>query len=121
MRRVAMRFAVSSWRKTRNRLLAHHRAVGPLATASPGPDRVVFVEVLRAIPVKQRQAMVLRYIADLSVAEIAVEMGVAEGTVKSWLSRGRDKLSAQLLDTPAQTSGRGSGRTSGRTSGRGGA
>jgi RNA polymerase sigma-70 factor (ECF subfamily) len=40
--------------------------------------------------------MVLRYLADLSIAEIADREGVAEGTVKSWLHRGRAALAAQL-------------------------
>jgi RNA polymerase sigma-70 factor (ECF subfamily) len=34
--------------------------------------------------------------AQLPVAEIAAQEGVAEGTVKSWLSRGRAALAAQL-------------------------
>ena len=40
--------------------------------------------------------MVLRYLADLTVAEIADREGVAEGTVKSWLHRGRAAMAAQL-------------------------
>lgn len=41
----------------------------------------------------------LHYMAQLSVAEIAVQEDVAEGTVKSWLSRGRSALAAQLVET----------------------
>jgi len=41
---------------------------------------------------------VLFHVADLSIAEIADQEGVAPGTVKSWLHRGRAALAAQLSD-----------------------
>ena len=40
-------------------------------------------------------------VTDLGIAQIAAETGVAEGTVKSRLSRGRARL-ADLLDDGAQ-------------------
>jgi RNA polymerase sigma-70 factor (ECF subfamily) len=46
--------------------------------------------------------VVLHYLADLSIAEIADREGVAEGTVKSWLHRGRAALAAQLGADPAE-------------------
>lgn len=97
VRTVAMRVAVSSWRKARNRLLAHRRdqALDPMA-GSPEPDRVMLVRALQKIPAKQRQALVLHFIADLPVREVAAEMNAAEGTVKSWLSRGRAALKTEL-------------------------
>lgn len=98
VRTVASRQAVSSWRKTRNRMLAHRRNGPSEDLGAPDPDHVTLVEALRRLPVKQRQAIVLRYIVDLSVAEVAREMSAAEGTVKSWLSRGRQSLSAALTD-----------------------
>ena len=39
----------------------------------------------------------LHHLADLGVAEIAAELGIPEGTVKSRLSRARARL-AELLD-----------------------
>jgi RNA polymerase sigma-70 factor (ECF subfamily) len=99
VRTVATRTAVSSWRKARNRLLAHRRTHEPADLAPPGPDHVVLIAALRHVPEKQRQAVVLMYFADLSVADIALEMRTAEGTVKSWLSRGRQALLANLGPT----------------------
>jgi len=64
-----------------------------------GPDHVALVEALRQVPADQRRAMVLHYLVDLPVAEVAHEMGVAVGTVKSWLHRGRTALAARLTDT----------------------
>ena len=43
--------------------------------------------------------MVLHYLADMSVADIARECGVAEGTVKSWLHRGRAELGKYLAES----------------------
>jgi RNA polymerase sigma-70 factor (ECF subfamily) len=105
VRTVAARTAVSSWRKTRNRLLAHGRAREPVDIAAPSPDHVVLIDALRKVPQKQRQALVLLYFADLSVAEIALEMRAAEGTVKSWLSRGRQALLVDLGRTSSMTGG----------------
>ena len=98
VRTVATRTAVSGWRKARNRLTAHRRAQEPDAYLHLGPDHVALVEALRTVPSNLRQAVVLFYIADLSVAEIAAEMGAAEGTVKSWLSRARQMLRVRLDD-----------------------
>lgn len=48
---------------------------------------------LAALPMPSRQAVVLHYVCDLSVAQVADVLGVAEGTVKSRLSRAREALS----------------------------
>ena len=53
-------------------------------------------EALRALPDRQRAALVLHYFADLPIAEIAEVLQARPGTVKSLLSRGRDALGAQL-------------------------
>ena len=58
-------------------------------------DRAVYRAVL-ALPPKYRTAIHLHYVEGYSVAEIAALTGAKEGTVKSWLSRGREKLAAAL-------------------------
>jgi hypothetical protein len=65
----------------------------------PLPDRIALVGALAALPARQRRAVVLHHIGGLSTAEIAEQEGVAEGTVRSWLSRGRAALAAGLADT----------------------
>lgn len=55
---------------------------------------------LRTLPDPQRHAIVLHHLGDLPVATIAQELGVADGTVKSWLHRGRATLAAQLTEEP---------------------
>ena len=47
------------------------------------PDRLDLARALRALPVRQRQCVVLRHFEDLSVADTARAMGCSEGTVKS--------------------------------------
>lgn len=54
------------------------------------------VEALRTLPIRQREALVLRYYAGLPEAEIAAAMGVSRGAVKSHTSRGMATLRARL-------------------------
>jgi RNA polymerase sigma-70 factor (sigma-E family) len=51
---------------------------------------------MRQLPDRQREALVLRYFADLGEPEIARSMGITEGTVKSTTSRALAAL-ARLL------------------------
>lgn len=64
---------------------------------SPGPDRVDVNRALVALPPQQRHVVVLHHLAGLPVEQIAVELGVPAGTVKSRLSRGRAALAPLLL------------------------
>ena len=48
------------------------------------------------LPPKYRTAIHLHYVEGYSIAEISAFLGAKEGTVKSWLSRGREKLAAAL-------------------------
>lgn len=102
VRTVARRIAVSRWRRTRNRLVAHRRVGEPPPLPGPGPDSVALVTALARIPLPQRTAIVLHHLAGLPVAEVAAETGVAVGTVKARLSRGRKAL-AELLGVPEDT------------------
>lgn len=95
VRRVAWNLATSRWRRTRTAVRALRRQrVEPVA--GPEPDRVALVAALATLPRQQRRAVVLHYLADLPVSEIAEREGVAAGTVKSWLHRARTALAGQL-------------------------
>lgn len=54
------------------------------------------LDVLRGLPHRQRTAVLLYYVADLPVREVADAMGVAEGTVKALLAQAREKLRTTL-------------------------
>ena len=53
---------------------------------------------ITALPVHQREAIILRYYQDLSLAEISEALAIPIGTVKSRLSLGLKQLRAQLKD-----------------------
>jgi RNA polymerase sigma-70 factor (sigma-E family) len=59
-------------------------------------DRRAVVDALRSLPERQREAIVLRYYADLSEADTASAMGVSRGAVKSHTSRGMAALRTNL-------------------------
>jgi RNA polymerase sigma-70 factor (ECF subfamily) len=73
------------------------RVPGPHAPAEVGPEYVAIVTALGQVDASQREVVVLHYLADLGTAEIAAELGVPEGTVKSRLARARARL-ADLLE-----------------------
>ena len=54
------------------------------------------VDALRKLPDRQREAIVLRYYADFSEAEIASAMKISRGAVKSHTARGMTALRAAL-------------------------
>jgi RNA polymerase sigma-70 factor (ECF subfamily) len=80
-----------------------------LADSSAGPDRQLkrketassVWRALDALPFDQRTAVVLREIDGLSYEEIAFSLGVAVGTVKSRLTRGREALRVRLHEARA--------------------
>ena len=53
-------------------------------------------ERLRTLPLKQRTALALYYVGDLTEREVADVMHVSEGTVKQHLHRGRQTLRETL-------------------------
>jgi RNA polymerase sigma-70 factor (ECF subfamily) len=100
VRTTAYRLAVSRWRRTRLARRPADRAVSPAVQAEPVDEtRVALVQALGRLPEKQRQALVLHHVCDLSVRAVAAETGVPEGTVKARLSRGRAALAALLSPT----------------------
>ncbi|MEU4676760.1 SigE family RNA polymerase sigma factor [Micromonospora sp. NPDC023737] len=96
LRLVVARLATDRWRRLHGWRAALIRSGPPEVVQPPGEDGVLLLDALRQLPAVQRQALALHYLVDLSVEEIAREMQVPVGTVKSWLSRGRVRLAALL-------------------------
>jgi RNA polymerase sigma-70 factor (sigma-E family) len=65
--------------------------------------RLALAAALRALPARQRDAVVLRYLTDLDEASVAEALGVSPGTVKSHLHRGIDALRRSLGDDLEET------------------
>src|SRR6266699_2024616 len=91
VRRVATNLAASRWRRIR---VARAAAGQPAQQPAPevSTDTVALVSGLRTLPERQRTVLVLHYMCDLSVDQIAAELRCPAGSVKSWLSRGRTAL-----------------------------
>lgn len=96
VRSVAFRLLANRHRRARvaRRLMGRSQ---PVEQSPPvNADRVDIRRALAALPLARRQVVVLHYLLDLPVAEIAAELGIPIGTVKSRLSRGREALTALL-------------------------
>lgn len=63
-----------------------------------GESARAVVEQLSALPRRQRECIVLRFYADLTVPEIARALRIAEGSVKSHLHRAITTLAIELED-----------------------
>lgn len=68
------------------------------AGSAPLPEPSGLWDAVLRLPEDQRLAVMFYYYEDMPVAEIAKTLGVAQGTVKSRLSRGRERLRALLRE-----------------------
>ncbi len=103
--RVAVNQLRSRWRHGLVARRVHARLAGHAAAAASGPvpttqvdERAVLLQALRRLPFGQREALALHYLADLPVELVAQRSGVAVGTVKARLSRGREALARLLAE-----------------------
>jgi RNA polymerase sigma-70 factor (ECF subfamily) len=96
LRTVVTRLAMDRWRRLASRWAKPQP--DPLPHPPPGDDRVFVADLLAGLPMDQRRALSLHYLADLSVDQVAAEMGANLNTVKSWLSRGRAALAVRLAE-----------------------
>ncbi|WP_448062168.1 sigma-70 family RNA polymerase sigma factor [Cellulomonas hominis] len=63
-------------------------------------DQVDLQAALARLAPRERAAVVLRYFDDLPVAQIAERMGLAQGTVKRYLSDAVQRMDGQVGDRP---------------------
>ena len=96
VRLVAFRLAISRRQRARYRLRFTRRVDADAQMDPPTADGVDVLRALRAIPLKQREVVVLHHLMDMSIEQIAAELGVPTGTVKSRLARARSALAPLL-------------------------
>ena len=102
VRRVAANLATSGLRR---KVVEARALVRLTARREPALDplpasNAEFWRVVRALPQRQAQAVALYYLEDLSIAQTAVVLDCAEGTVKAHLAKARRTLARRLqLDT----------------------
>lgn len=93
----------------RSRSVLRHRQVVDRNAPKPAPDmpsaehgaialfeRSAVIAALRSLPARQREALVLRFYADMPEAQIAEAMRISRGAVKSHTARAMQALRAIL-------------------------
>jgi RNA polymerase sigma-70 factor (ECF subfamily) len=100
-RRVAVQRLLDHRRSVarRARLLLHLSPASTSSVPAASPDERLW-RAVRELPRKQRTALVLHYVADLTAREVAETMRVSEGTVSQHLHRAREALRRALEETP---------------------
>ena len=105
---VSRNFCIDRYRSGRRdrQVFAREIDASTVQAEAPGPaadarveqqDRIALLrEALKALSPALRTAVLLRDIHELSYQEIAEQLGVAEGTVKSRINRGRAELARQI-------------------------
>ena len=97
LRRVTIQLASKRLRRARAEAAALLRLGNTPPPLPPGPEEVETVlAAIRQLPKQQRAAVVLAYLEDRSVKDVAEILGCAEGTAKAHLFKARTRL-AQIL------------------------
>lgn len=100
VRRVILNLYVDDRRRAKKWRETRHLLVEPDDQHREGDDTWATTHTVRRalsdLSPKQRACVVLRYYEDLTVPEIADQLGCAEGTVKRHLADARSRLAAQL-------------------------
>lgn len=96
-RRVLFNLAMSH--KRHDRVRRESMVERARSTPAPSDTHLFLAAALHSLPENQVHALVLHDGAGLSVAEVALAMKVPEGTVKSWLSRGRAAAAKSMNST----------------------
>lgn len=108
VRRVALRLAIDSGRRLRRRAGASARLMaGGHAEAGGLADALPLTPVGRALmrlPLREREVLVLYYVADMSVDQISADRGLPAGTVKDRLASGRRRLERELASQQQEAS-----------------
>jgi RNA polymerase sigma-70 factor (ECF subfamily) len=90
------------WRKRGREATAYRKVQGHLApdvAVEPAVDQATSLTVrgaVEALPERLRMAVLLHYFADLSVAQVAQQMGKSEGTIKRDLYDARARIALML-------------------------
>jgi RNA polymerase sigma-70 factor (ECF subfamily) len=99
VRRVAIRLAVRHARRDRMRVLLLRWVEPP--RHEPDASDPDLIRAIRTLPPQQRAAVVLHYLEDRPVAEIAGMLSCSPATAKVHLFKARRRL-ASLLDAPGE-------------------
>jgi RNA polymerase sigma factor (sigma-70 family) len=106
--RVAVNGALGVLRRRRD--TEPHQSMPDESLQTGVADRVDLQRLLSSLSRRQRDVVALRYLADMPEADVAAELGISVGTVKTHAHRGIELLRQRLdsstsLTTPAETPG----------------
>jgi RNA polymerase sigma-70 factor (sigma-E family) len=98
--RVAANLAIDRYRRRR----PVGPLTGPVGVVDPlHTERVDLARALAKLPRRQREVVVLRYLADMSEVDVAIALGCSLGSVKSHGHRGLAALRRHLgVDEPEE-------------------
>jgi RNA polymerase sigma factor (sigma-70 family) len=87
----------------RRRTIATDAVEGPSALGAPltCDDRLVLAAALAKLPRRQREVLVLRYLADMTETNVAEHLRISQGAVKQHTRRGLVAL-RRVLDGPSE-------------------
>lgn len=104
VRRVVTNLATDRGRRLGRERRALARVASQTVAGSEMNDPVSdgFWAAVRALPERQQAAVVLHYLEDRSILDVAAILGIAEGTVKASLFKARNTL-VTTLTTPSQS------------------
>lgn len=100
-RRTLANLRIETWRRRRREVLVAPATLpetGVPSEADHFADRDRLVRALAGLTPRQRRIVVLRHFEGLSEAEVAADLGVSVGTVKSTASRSLSRLRDVLND-----------------------
>lgn len=103
-RRILMNQRVDGWRKRRRELLTEPAELVRMMdgrTPAYSHDSDTLVAALQRLAPKVRRVVLLRYVEGLPESEVATELGLPLGTVKSRASRGLAQLRVLLGEKEA--------------------
>lgn len=113
-RRVLVNLSHDRWRRKSRRPRRDRRAETPDLPdlrSTTAPDRMIerrlILDILRGLPRRQREVIVVRFYLDLSVAESAQTLGISDGAVKAYTSRALEPMRVALAgaDTDEEMAG----------------
>ena len=105
-RTVLLRLLLREQRRARWRretTTAHPPDRGTADPTASADDRVDLADLLSTLTVKQRAVLVLRYVEDRPVGEVAAVLGVSQGTVKRRSFDALELLRRQISPVPARS------------------
>ena len=94
VRRVAVNLSISRYRRlqTEARRLVRLERTPEETGLQLHSETVAVLQAIKRLPPRQAQVLALTYIDQLTTAEVAEVLGIAEGTVRTNLRRGLDRL-----------------------------